>query len=135
MLRSKCGALVLAGALGWPWASQSAEPLSLEAAISRALESNPVLRAERASTHALAQQARLDGLKPAPTLGAELENVGGTGAVAGLRLGLTGGHCRRAGRGLLPAHDLGAPGLVNTNRLAHDPEGLARRQPSRIRPA
>lgn len=85
MLRSKCGALVLAGALGWPWASQSAEPLSLEAAISRALESNPVLRAERASTHALAQQARLDGLKPAPTLGAELENVGGTGAVAGLR--------------------------------------------------
>jgi cobalt-zinc-cadmium efflux system outer membrane protein len=84
VLRSKCIVLALAGVLGWPWAGLLAEPLSLEAAIGRALESNPVLRAERASTQALAHQARLDGLKPAPTLGAELENVGGTGAVSGV---------------------------------------------------
>lgn len=84
MLRSQCAALALAGALCWPWASVSAEPLSLQAAISRVLQSNPVLRAENERVLALSQQAQLDGLKPMLTLGAELENVGGTGAVSGI---------------------------------------------------
>lgn len=84
MLRSQCAALALAGALCWPWASVSAEPLSLQEAISRVLKSNPMLRAESASARALSQQALLDSLHPMPTLGAELENVGGTGAVSGV---------------------------------------------------
>jgi cobalt-zinc-cadmium efflux system outer membrane protein len=85
LLRFKCGALALAGVLGWPWAGAYGETLTLEAAISRVLASNPSLRAEGASVQALSQQARLDGLKPAPTIGAEVENFGGTGAVSGVK--------------------------------------------------
>ena len=84
-MRFKCGALALAGVLGWPWAGAYGETLTLEAAISRVLASNPSLRAEGASVQALSQQARLDGLKPAPTIGAEVENFGGTGAVSGVK--------------------------------------------------
>jgi cobalt-zinc-cadmium efflux system outer membrane protein len=83
--RLRRGALALAGVLSIPWAGVCAESLSLQAAIRRVLESNPALRAEAASVQALSQQARLDSLKPAPTLGAELENVGGSGDVSGLR--------------------------------------------------
>jgi cobalt-zinc-cadmium efflux system outer membrane protein len=76
--------LAVAGALGMAVASAAAEPISLDAAIRRAMESNPTLRAEAASVEALEHQARLDGLRPAPTIGAELENVGGTGSVSGV---------------------------------------------------
>jgi cobalt-zinc-cadmium efflux system outer membrane protein len=84
LLRSRSCALALAGVLGLACGQASAAPLSLEAAIGRVLESNPALRAERSEVQALSQQARLDGLTPAPTLGAEFENFGGTGDVSGL---------------------------------------------------
>lgn len=64
------------------WAAQ-AESLTLQAAISRTLEHHPGLRAEAAQAEALRQQAQLDGMAPPMTLGAELDNVGGTGTVSG----------------------------------------------------
>lgn len=79
------GRLALAGVLG-AWALPThAEPLTLEAAIGRTLASNPALRAEGAGVDALEQQLQLDSLKPAPTIGADLENVAGTGQVSGIR--------------------------------------------------
>jgi cobalt-zinc-cadmium efflux system outer membrane protein len=75
----------MAGILAWPWAGACGESLSLQAAVDRVLDSNPALRAEQASVLALSQQARLDSLKPAPTIGAELENFGGTGNTSGLK--------------------------------------------------
>ncbi len=61
-----------------------AEVLTLEAAVRRTLERNPALRAESLTVGALESQALLDGLKPAPVLGADLENVLGTGALSGV---------------------------------------------------
>lgn len=79
------GRLALAGALfAWAWPSH-AQPLTLQEAIGRALASNPVLKAEGASVDALEVQALIDGLAPPPTLGAELENVAGTGEVSGVK--------------------------------------------------
>lgn len=64
--------------------SALADEVTLQAAIHRVLETNPALRAEGASVEALEHQARLDGLSPAMTLGADLENVAGTGALSGV---------------------------------------------------
>jgi len=61
-----------------------AEPLSLEAAIKRTLARNPALRAEGLAVEAVESQARLDGLSPALVLGADLENVAGTGSLRGV---------------------------------------------------
>lgn len=61
-----------------------AEPLSLQAAIDRTLSHHPSLGAEAAALQATERQARLDALGPAPTLGAELENVAGTGSLSGV---------------------------------------------------
>lgn len=84
MLFRKGLTLALAGAMGVCACPAFAENVTLEAAIRRTLESNPALRAEGAAVTALEQQARLDGMAPAPTLGADLENVLGTGAVSGI---------------------------------------------------
>lgn len=75
--------LVLAGVTGVV-SPAMAEDMSLDAAIRRTLQTNPALRAEGAAVEALESQARLDGLLPAMTLGADLENVAGTGALSGV---------------------------------------------------
>lgn len=85
MLSRKCLTLALTGVMGVAAGSAYADEVSLEAAIRRTLETNPALRAEGATLDALESQARLEGLAPAPTLGADLENVAGTGAVSGVR--------------------------------------------------
>ncbi len=77
--------LVFAGAMSVAACAAHAEELTLDAAIRRTLERSPALRAEGLSVDALQSQANLDGLAPAPTLGADLENVGGTGALSGVR--------------------------------------------------
>ncbi len=76
--------LALAGAMGMAASTAFAAEVTLEAAIRRTLKSNPALRAEGAAVEALESQARLDSLKPAMTLGADLENVAGTGSLSGL---------------------------------------------------
>lgn len=111
MLSRNGWTLALAGVIGLASSSAFAEDVTLEAAIRRTLEMNPALRAEGATVDALESQARLDGLAPAPTLGADLENVAGTGALSGvhsaeatLRLGqvieLGGKRAARQARGL-----------------------------------
>lgn len=111
MLSRKGWTLALAGVIGVTSSSAFAEDVTLEAAIRRTLEKNPALRAEGATVDALESQMRLDGLAPAPTLGADLENVAGTGALSGvhsaeatLRLGqvieLGGKRAARQARGL-----------------------------------
>lgn len=62
----------------------SAEKLTLGAAIQRSLADQPSLRAESFTVDALEHQAALDGLAPAPTIGADLENFGGTGDLSGI---------------------------------------------------
>ena len=74
----------LAGALCVCAASASAESLSLKAAIGRTLQSHPDLRADAARIVSARQQAQLDGLAPPLTVGVELENIAGTGAVSGI---------------------------------------------------
>lgn len=76
--------LALAGWMGVYGCAGLAEEISLEAAVRRTLERNPALRAEGLAVEALETQARLDGLKPAPVLGVDLENVLGTGALSGV---------------------------------------------------
>jgi outer membrane protein, heavy metal efflux system len=77
--------LALAGVMSVSAGPAYAESVTLEAAVRRTLELNPVLVAEGATVRALEQKARLDGLAPAPTLDADLENVLGTGSVSGVR--------------------------------------------------
>lgn len=83
-IRNLC-TLAMAGALCMAVTTARAESVSLEAAVRRALQASPTLRADAAGVQALEHQARLDGLRPAPTVGAELENIGGTGSVSGIR--------------------------------------------------
>lgn len=85
MFFTHIGRLAVAGVLGALALPTHAESLTLEAAISRTLASNPALRAEGAGVEALEQQLQLDSLAPAPTLGAELENVAGTGSLSGVK--------------------------------------------------
>ncbi|MDZ4813136.1 MAG: TolC family protein [Pseudomonadota bacterium] len=58
--------------------------LTLDDAVGRTLERNTLLRADNASVDSARRQAELDGLAPPLTIGAELENVAGTGAVSGI---------------------------------------------------
>lgn len=78
-------ALALAGVCALCVAPVHAQSLSLEAAIEQALARHPGLQAEQAAVTAVRRQAELDTLPPALTLGAEIENVLGSGDVAGLK--------------------------------------------------
>jgi cobalt-zinc-cadmium efflux system outer membrane protein len=60
-----------------------AQDLTLEQAVSLTLERSAVLQAEGAAVSATRYQAELDGLAPPTTIGMELENVAGTGALSG----------------------------------------------------
>ena len=76
--------LALAGACGVVPSGHAAEPLRLEEAIARALASNPNVAAESAQLRAVQARAQREGLPTPYTLGGDLENVGGTGALSGL---------------------------------------------------
>ncbi len=88
--------LACAGSLVLSSTASFASDLTLEAAVRRAVEASPELRAERAGIEAVEQQAALDSLAPPYTVGGELENFAGTGELSGvdqaettLRLGRT----------------------------------------------
>lgn len=72
--------LVVAGTCG---AGYAAEPLRLEEAVSRALASHPLLAAEAAQLKAVQARAQREGLPLPYTIGADVENFGGTGALHG----------------------------------------------------
>ncbi len=77
--------LAIAGLVGIAASAVHAQALTLEEAIRRSVQEHPALRAEGFAVDALRSRASLDGLAPAPTLGAELENVAGSGALSGIR--------------------------------------------------
>ena len=84
MVAKRWWTLALAGAgcvAAW---SAGARDLTLAEAVQRTLERNTLLRAEDATVASLRHQASIDGLAPPMTIGAELENVAGTGAVSGI---------------------------------------------------
>lgn len=84
MLFRNCSTLALAGWMSvavWP---AMAEEVSLDAAVRRTLAQHPALRAEGLTVAAFERQAELDGLAPAPTLSADLENVAGSGTLSGV---------------------------------------------------
>lgn len=73
----------LCGAVPWGHAAES--PLRLEEAVARSLASNPALAAEAADLRAVQARAERDGLPTPYIVGGELENVGGTGTLGGVR--------------------------------------------------
>ncbi len=84
MVFKKWWTLAMAGAgcvAAW---SAGARDLTLDDAVQRTLERNTLLQAEGATATSLRHQATLDALAPPLTIGAELENVAGTGAVSGI---------------------------------------------------
>lgn len=76
------GVLLLAGSFATPVAH--GQTLSLPQAVQRSLETNPALRAGKQTVVATEQRADLNSLAPPWTVGADVENVAGTGAFSGL---------------------------------------------------
>lgn len=83
------GGLALAGALLLSSGASPAADITLDEAIRRAAEANPDLQAERAGVVAIEQQAAFDSLGLPYTVGAEVENFGGTGDLSGVDLAET----------------------------------------------
>src|SRR3546814_19689819 len=77
--------LAFAGACGAVPSGHAAEPLRLEEAVARSLESNPILAAEAAEVRAVEARAERAAMPTPFVVGGELENFGGTGAVGGAR--------------------------------------------------
>lgn len=75
--------LAVAGACGVVPSGRAAEPLRLQDAVARALASHPTLAAEQAQLHALQAKAARDALPTPYSLGGDIENVVGTGALSG----------------------------------------------------
>jgi len=75
---------VLAAALIAP-AARAAEPITLAGALARALERSPELRPYDRGRRALEAERLQAGLLPNPSIGLELENFAGSGAVSGTR--------------------------------------------------
>lgn len=63
---------------------EAAAPLRLEQAVARSLASNPAVAADMAELRAVQARAEREALPPGFIVGAELENVAGTGALAGM---------------------------------------------------
>ncbi len=95
-LRCLC-LLLLAGGFGAP--AVAGEALSLPQAVARALAHNPAIRAGDRTIVAAERQADLAGLAPPWVVGAEVENVGGSGSLAGVQAAET---TLRLGRVLEP---------------------------------
>lgn len=77
--------LAFAGAYGAAPSGHAAEPLRLEEAVARSLATNPSLAAEAAEVRAVQARAEREGLPTPYVVGADLENVVGTGALSGVR--------------------------------------------------
>lgn len=78
--------LALAGTCGAvPLHARAADPLRLHDAIGRAIASHPALAAEAAQLRAVRAKADREALPTPYTLGGDLENAAGTGALRGLQ--------------------------------------------------
>lgn len=72
------------GVLGCVASSAFAQELTLDEAVSRAWARHPALQAEGHTLTAAERQAELSGLAPSFTIGSEVENFAGTGALSGM---------------------------------------------------
>src|SRR3546814_13827202 len=77
--------LAFAGACGAVPSGHAAEPLRLEEAVARSLETNPILAAEAAEVRAVEARAQRAAMTTQFGVGGELGNFGGTGAAGGRR--------------------------------------------------
>lgn len=77
--------LALAGTCGAVPSGRAAEPLRLEQAVARAMANNPSLAAESAQLRATQARADREGLPTPYVVSGALENVGGTGALSGIK--------------------------------------------------
>ncbi|MES2858637.1 MAG: TolC family protein [Pseudomonadota bacterium] len=77
--------LAVAGACGIPVSGSAAEPLRLEEALRRALASHPSVAAEIAQSRAVQAKADREALATPYTVGGELDNIVGTGALSGFK--------------------------------------------------
>jgi outer membrane protein, heavy metal efflux system len=68
-----------------PTSAQSAQPLTLDDALSAALANSPAVDASQSGIRAAQAQRSVAGLRPNPTLDAMAENVGGSGDYRGFR--------------------------------------------------
>lgn len=78
-MKSTICASLLAGAAGLWSAGATAEPLTLDAAIGRAIAAAPEMAAGQAAADAARAQIDQAGVRPNPTLAIEAENYAGTG--------------------------------------------------------
>lgn len=77
--------LAVAGVLGLCAAPISAQSLTLDQAVRQALSANAGLRSANAAVTAAEHQAEAQALAPPLTIGAEVENLAGSGEVSGIR--------------------------------------------------
>lgn len=78
-MKSTICASLLAGAAGLWSAGAAAEPLTLDAAIDRAIAASPELVAGRATVDVAQAEIKQAGVRPNPTIAIETENIAGTG--------------------------------------------------------
>jgi len=81
--------LAFAGTCGLALDGRAAEALRLDEAVARALDASPLLAAEAAALRAADSRAAREALSTPLTIGGELENFAGTGALSGTRLAET----------------------------------------------
>jgi cobalt-zinc-cadmium efflux system outer membrane protein len=117
--------LALTGILGGHAPSLSANELTLEQAVAQALAKHPSLNAQTQSVRAAQYQAEALALRPQWTVGGELENVLGTGAVSGIHGAET---TLRLSRAIEHGDKLAARQRVGAAEIALQSQGIGRLQ-------
>ncbi len=115
--------LALTGMVGGHAPSLSASELTLEQAVAQALARHPSLDAQAQSVRAAEHQAETMALTPQWTVGGELENVLGTGAVSGIHGAET---TLRLSRSIEVGGKLAARERVGAAEVARQAQGIGR---------
>ncbi len=115
--------LALTGIVGGHAPSLSASELTLEQAVAQALARHPSLEAQAQSVRAAERQAEALGLQPQWTIGGELENVLGTGAVSGIHGAET---TLRLSRSIEVGGKLASRERVGAAEVARQAQGIGR---------
>lgn len=117
--------LALTGIVGGYAPPLSASELTLEQAVAQALAKHPSLQAQAQSVRAAERQAEALALGPQWTVGGELENVFGTGAVSGIH----GAEATlRLSRAIEHGDKLAARQRVGATEIARQSQGIGRLQ-------
>lgn len=117
--------LAVTGILGGYAPLSSGNELTLEQAVAQALAKHPSLTAQAQSVRAAERHAEALALQPQWTVGAELENVLGTGAVSGIHGAET---TLRLSRAIELGGKLAARERVGAAEVARQSEGIGRLQ-------